>query len=323
VRVRAGRLPATAVLAGFSLTLAACGNTSANTGSTLHLGASELVFSGVHGKHVITPQQVTVTNTGDAAQQISAVTITGDVADFAVAPHETTIPAHGKQDLTVRFTPGPARLGSVAAVMTLKLSGTAPRPVGLYGLATAGQQGRREPSLSAILTTLGYPVDVGTKKLILGKNARLGDEVTAPLFRAAGTGPVTLTPIARYSPDEALPYGWYVPAKSGTTPAEHRTGYIRTGQDQTLNPKYAGTTILNVGTGSFGIFVYSGLTHRLTFTEDRLNTGPIKHSVRTFPLHNRTGAPVPHGFILAFEDSSNADYQDYVFLLSGVTRLSS
>jgi hypothetical protein len=66
----------------------------------------------------------------------------------------------------------------------------------------------------------------------------------------------------------------------------------------------AGVAAPNVGNGDY---VYS---------EDALNIdGPHSHRVRVYPLRDRGGTLVPHAYLLGWEEATNGDYQDYVFVL--------
>lgn len=284
--------------------------------------SGELVFSGVNSRpSSIRGQTVALTNDRPTAQVITAATLSGPAAAaFTVGTMRgpRTLAPGQTSSLTVRFTPSRSIVGPVTASLTVTVQGSAPVVIGVYGLAAVGRYGSNEPSLSAVLATVGHPVDVGATTLILGtQDTLLGAEVAAPLFQAAG-GPVTLTPVARYSPDEPLPYGWYEPRPAGAAPVQHRIGVLAPGQEQTLDPQHSGGTLIDAGGAPFGLFVHSDLVHRDTSTQEQLNTGPIKHAARVYPLHDRAGSAVRNGYVVAFEDNRNGDYQDYVYVLQGV-----
>jgi hypothetical protein len=42
------------------------------------------------------------------------------------------------------------------------------------------------------------------------------------------------------------------------------------------------------------------------------------HRVKVFPLADATGTAIPQSYLVAVEEASNGDYQDYVFVLSNV-----
>jgi hypothetical protein len=71
-----------------------------------------------------------------------------------------------------------------------------------------------------VVQTLGYNLNVGWTGLTpetdpIGATPK-GEEVLVPLFEKANAGNVVITPVARYSPSQVLPFGFYT--KSGSTP---------------------------------------------------------------------------------------------------------
>ena len=100
-----------------------------------------------------------------------------------------------------------------------------------------------------------------------------------------------------------------VGVQSGTEGSEH----------QALFPELnSGGTSFNPGSASFGIYVESNTFGRFNYTEDELNTGGVAHRVRTYPLKDRDGQTVQNSYLICFEDATNGDYQDYVYVLSNV-----
>src|SRR5262249_5433634 len=143
----------------------------------------------------------------------------------------------------------------------------------------------------------------------------------------AGSGLVSLVPVGRYSPNQGIPYGYYEP--NGTTPIVHQVATIA---NQTVYPDYAppnnqrmypglntgNSAIFDPGTVVFGVYT-KGLQGRFTYSEDALNAGgPTNHAVRVYPFKTRTGVVVPNTYLIVYEDSSNGDFQDYMFVLSNV-----
>ncbi len=199
----------------------------------------ELVFSGVKGT-TSAIKALGINNIGNAPLTVSSVTLGGaSAADFTiVAPATPFIVGAGEtRSIDVRFTPGATVVGSLSATIAIASDdadeGTT--MVGLYGLSTNGEQGNNEPPLKQVVDTLGYPINVGGTGLILGTGAApIGDEVAAPLFQKAGAGAVGLKPVARYSPDELLPFGYYtMPAGE---PVHSEIATIALDQEQTLLP---------------------------------------------------------------------------------------
>ncbi|GGL95159.1 hypothetical protein GCM10011594_13590 [Nakamurella endophytica] len=283
---------------------------------------SELVFSGVRGT-VTATQPVTVTNNGTTPLTISSVTATGaNAASFTVTGTPQTLAVGASATFTARFNPAAGAAAGVYSAAMSVASDDATQPtltVGLYGLATTGEQGNNEPPLKQVVDTLGRPIDVGGTALVLGTNpAPIGDEVIAPLFKKVGTGPVTMKPVARYSPDELLPFGWYT-AETGD-PVTHEVATIALDNEQTLNPQIVagGASSFDPGTASFGFYVDSKSFGRKTYTQDGLNTN-IPHGARVYPAKDRSGKLLPSTYLVGFEDAQNGDYQDYVFEVSNVT----
>jgi hypothetical protein len=286
----------------------------------LVVDGSELIFSAIRATRSVT-RALVVRNAGTSPLQVAAPTIVG--VSPAVFVFETTAPATiilapgAQTSVRLVFAPSAtALLGTHHAVLRLT-SNDPDRPladVDLWGLATKGSEGANEPPLKQVIDTLGYAIDVGGTALVLGIGPDpIGDEVRAPRFRRAGPGLVTMKPVARYSPDEPIPYGLYVSASGVQT-----LGIIDRGQFQTLLPTTQAGAIAGIdpGEGTFGVTCASA-THA-TFSEDALNTGTVKHAVRSYPLKNRAGQLIPNTYLVGFEEAANGDYQDYVFVLGNV-----
>jgi hypothetical protein len=267
------------------------------------------------------PQRLTLSNMGTATVKITGLTLAGpNAAAFGVVDAPAlplTLAAGQSVGVGVRFAPG-SSTGSLKGSLQVASEGNAPTVVNLYGLSAQGLQGDQEPPLQQVVNTLGYTLNVGSSNLILGTGSTLiGDEVAAQLFRKAGAGPVTMRAVARYSPDDLLPFGYVVQGSSTL----NAVGTIATGQEQTLNPALTSGTQASFDPGDAAFNLYTGRTSyapQTTYTQDSLNTGPIKHAVRTYPLKDRAGQPIPNSYLVAFEPASNGDYQDYVFVVSNV-----
>src|SRR5204862_2935606 len=168
-------------------------------------------------------KSVTLHNWTSGDVSLSALAIQGpDAAVFVVegAPAlPKTLAAGADLVLAVRFLPaaGAAATTAYGARVTATAGGL-DASAGLYGLAM--NAANAEPSLDQVVRTLGYAVDVGSKTTSLGTAAALiGEEIAAPRFTRAHEGVVTVQPVARYSPFEAAPFGFY----TGAAPAVVRT----------------------------------------------------------------------------------------------------
>ena len=120
-----------------------------------------------------------------------------------------------------------------------------------------------EPPFDWVVETLGYAVDVGgtgahhvNPPAPITPNA-IGDEVLEPLFEKASDGVVTIIPVARFSPDSLLPYGWYT-NDGVNSPVLHQVDAVSAGQFQTVLPTTEnGNITFDPGTAHFGIYVDS------------------------------------------------------------------
>ncbi|MEO7599655.1 MAG: DUF1080 domain-containing protein [Opitutus sp.] len=290
-----------------------------------------LVFSGP-AAGLTTPQQVTLLNPTPAPSGPLRARLTGQQAGaFRFAgPAAFVMPPGGSQALSFQLRSGPEQIGVLSAVCEITdESGTVLHAIGLHGVSTPGLEGKREAPLRQVLDALGYAVDIGWDTLAGNiKPEPMGAEVGGQLFRAAGPGEVVMTPIARYSPDFLLPYGYYQPGAE--RPLLHVVGTLALAtpdrpEQNILHPTVASGTIrFAPPAGPFGLFTAS--PSHVAYTEDVLNTRleptHAAHAVRVFPARARVGQPMPHAYLVCFEEASNGDYQDYVFLLENVAQVS-
>jgi hypothetical protein len=278
----------------------------------------ELVFGAVQQTNA-TAQVITLKNAGTATATVTSVALdaaapgtasfglmAGPAAGSAIAPGE-------QLDVQVQFHPTGIALFKSSVLIEIETSVPVKTSVALFGLGTKGLEGENEPLLKIVLDTLGYDVDVGGTGHLSTTAPLVGSEVAAQRFKAAGAGAVELIPVARYSPEEPIPYGYY------TAQGEVEVGVISSDQYQALNPSTeAGSEPSFVAPdGEFGIFTTSQ-KHK-TYTEDSKNAGnEVKHAVRTYPLKDRAGAAIKDAYLVCFEEAANGDYQDYVFTVSNV-----
>ncbi len=280
----------------------------------------EVVFSGVPGANA-SEESVGVRNIGPTPVKITGMEVRGaDALVFRIV-NPPTFPvqlASGKSlSVNVAFAPGhEVEPGVHRAMLHIFEGGDEGPPVDLAALVARGKQGENEPPLAQVIEALGFATNPGGTQLKLGIGPEpIGDEVKAPRFVRSKATSVSMYPVARYSPDEPVPYGYYT---GGTSPELHQLGVIAKGQEQTLNPDLEadGKTTFDPGDEPFGVFVKTK-AHG-TFTEDKLNIGPTKHACRVYPLKERGGARIPDAYIVAFEEASNGDYQDFVFVIWNV-----
>ena len=277
---------------------------------------AELIFSSVKGT-VSDAQQVTLKNVGNAPLDLEAVALAGpDASAFTLeVPNlPRKIEPGSALEATITFVPGSA--GSKTAQLDIISSDVQAPDVGLYGLGSEGEQGENEPPLQQVVTTLGYNVNVGAASLSLGSgDEAVGDEVLAPLFEKAGSGPVTLEVVARYSPEKVFPYGFFTLDAARAVTQE--VGVIGAAEAQKLLPaRAAGTATFDPGPQPFGIYGQAG--GETQYSLDGLNQGSIRHALRVYPLKDRSGAPILHSFLIGLEEAQNGDYQDALLVVSNV-----
>src|SRR6202142_1520030 len=251
---------------------------------------------------------------------------------------------------TLPAAPTNKDLGSTLVQATLTATlGSAMSTASVYGLVLI--QANYEPTLGQVLTTLGYKLNVGMAQNNWNPNTSMNaatlpgieagtDEVAAPYFTKAGTGNVTMSVVARFSPVGILPYGWYPKGMNLTrnkvgTMAMPTDAQQSNGARMVFPPAVAGSlTSFDPGATAFGLWVYSDQSTNTwneggkpangdyDYSEDTFNvptaTPPV-HRYKSYPLKDATGAPIANSYLVAVEEAGNGDYQDYVFLLGNVT----
>jgi hypothetical protein len=279
----------------------------------LQVAPWDLVFCSVRGTGGV-DESVSARNLTDQPVEVRAIFVTGEdgtlfrVSDLPELP--ATVPPKGVVTVSVVFKARPeARLGVHRALLRFQTGASRDDGPGvdLAALITAGREGVGEPPLDQVLEALGFAVDV----------KQPGDEIQQPLFRRATSAPVAVNPVARFSSDGILPFGHYEPAE-GADAVTHEMAQLVAGQNQTLNPdlEAGGQTSFDPGDAAFGLWVKA--RNRVLFTEDARNKGPSPHAARVFPLRARGGASVPNAYLVAFEEASDGEYQDAVFVLWNV-----
>jgi hypothetical protein len=282
---------------------------------------TELAFGAVQQTQSA-PQTITLKNPSAAVVKLGSVALDPAAAgtgsfELVMGPVAgAQVAAGASESVQVRFQPN-AVAEFQSALLIETTSPAAKQKVLLFGLGTKGLEGENEPFLKPVLDTLGFAINVGGPGLLSTTTPLLGDEVAAPRFKAASAAEIELIPVARYSPQEPIPYGFYV------GPSETQVGVISDSQYQALNPTTdAGSKRgFAAPAGEFGIFT-SSKTHK-TYTEDAKNAAnATKHAVRTYPLKDRAGKAIASSYLVCFEEAANGDYQDYVFTLSNVVPVS-
>lgn len=300
----------------------------------------EVALSGVRGEAGPT-EMVRARNLLDRPVTISNVKVVGDAATLfslkGAPAFPVAIPAGGSLSVEVALgPPADATVGLQRGALRFQTSDVADEgpSADLAALVLSGREPEAEPSLQQIVEALGFAVDVGGKTLQLAATAQSpGDQVVgAVLFQRSRATPVAVNPIARFSADGPVPFGYYLPGSSLRNVDTKQLGILVAGQAGTLNPEVeAGAeTSFDPGDTRFGLWVTTpalpasvATAKRAAqpvraFTESRRNRGSPRSMARIFPLRARGGAAIPDSFLVAFGDVARADYQDAVFVISNV-----
>ncbi|MES2276571.1 MAG: DUF1080 domain-containing protein [Bacteroidota bacterium] len=218
----------------------------------------------------------------------------------------------------IGFTPAAGSAGVKHATLTVN-GGSTPQTFKVHGLCTDGNE---EPSLASIVDALGYKINLGWQILANNELPEMqGDEIPAELFKKSEKGQVIVQPLARYSPDFDLAFGYYNIVSH--IPAEKQVGMLgksgQFAQHQSLLPDVA--SAFDPGSGEFGLFA-KGPDHT-TYSEDVWNKvffpDLATHAKRVYAAKDAAGKSIPNNYLVCFEDAANGDYNDYVFLIKNVT----
>ena len=204
-------------------------------------------------------------------------------------------------------------------------SGEETQVVQLRGVATKALEGKNEPPLQEILKALGTEIDAGGETLSLDtEKPAIGDSITVTEFEVVGDASVKFTPLARYSPPGETPFGFAIQegeelrletiGKLAVTTSERPDAH------QAIRPPLAGeqgTVVVADAPARFGLFLKAHKYTSLTFP-GRSEGATIKHTARIYPVKMFEGRALENAYVVGFEEASNGDYQDAVFLIEGV-----
>lgn len=269
------------------------------------------IFSAIKGT-VSKPDSVLL-----PATSITVKLSEGDTASFKIISYK-------KHKLILAFTPAPDFIGTTKAKLQVKTS-SGISIINLTGLSTKGLEGENEPTLSTVAEALGYKINIGWTTLANHSRPELqGDEIPYQLFHKAGKGKVEIIPVARYSPNFQLPFGYYI--DSASMPEKHEVGVLaKTGafpEHQCLFPAIAtGSNSFDPGNHVFGFYAI-GPTHT-AYSEDVWNMlfypANAVRATRIYPLKDAAGKLINNSYLLCYEEAKNGDYNDYVFVVKNIS----
>ncbi|HLG39752.1 MAG TPA: hypothetical protein VI461_08795, partial [Chitinophagaceae bacterium] len=226
--------------------------------------------------------------------------INGDMSFFKIL-------SFAKRKLIIAFKPSADFIGIARAQLQAKNSlGEPITSIELTGLSTKGLEGENEPPLSRIIDALGYTVNTGWITLSNNSLPQLqGDELSFSLFHKAGKGKVEIIPVARYSPDFELAFGYYIDTAS--VPDKQQVGILSKAgtfpEHQCLFPAIAsGTSSFDPGNQSFGFYATS--PSHTAYSEDVWNMlffpANAVHATRIYPLKDKEGRLISNTYLLCF-----------------------
>src|SRR5436190_6717075 len=198
--------------------------------------------------------------------------------------------------------------------------------INLTGLSMKGLEGENEPPLSKIIDALGYSINIGWTGLSNNCLPPLqGEELSHSVFQKAGKGKVEMIPVARYSPDFEVPFGFYT--RNDETILKQQAGILsaknKYPEHQTLFPsiKSGSKSSFDPGNSVFGFYA-TGPDHT-GYSEDvwnmLLHPANAVHATRIYPVKDVTGKILKNSYLVCFEEAKNGDYNDYVFLVKNIT----
>lgn len=229
------------------------------------------------------------------------------------------------KQVQIAFQPSNNFIGVAEAKAQLKnTSGKTIADLDLTGLSTKGLEGENEPPLSQIVNALGYSVNIGWNSLANNSLPQLeGDEISSAVFHKAKKGQVEMIPVARYSPDFELPFGYYI--NKNEIVNKHYVGTLSKAgkfpEHQCLFPSVSsGGNSFDPGNNDFGFYA-DGPTHT-AYSENVWNMllypENAVHATRIYPLKTKAGKPIQDTYLVCFEEAKNGDYNDYVFVVKNI-----
>jgi hypothetical protein len=287
------------------------------------------------------PQKtLTLHNGGESARTLS-VTLSGpDAARFELStPAQLDIAPGADAEVGLRIVTDNAQLGPAPAQdagatvfdATLELHSLA-QQLSVRNYALVLTYVELEPTFGQILRALPEWTSKLPSWLPDDANPNPGttlpgivagtDEVDAPSFaRLDAAQPVTLRPLARFSPPGAVPFGWYEPGaptsrSTVATLAEQADPHTNDKSRMLEPPLASGSVTFEPSLAKFGIWMMPAGVGLLA-SEDAAGFDG-QHRVRAWALRNGQGQLVPGFYLLGGEEANNGDYQDYVFVLGNV-----
>lgn len=315
--------------------------TPISSGGTISVSTPTLYFNAPVNGAASATESITISNIGSQPLAIPATGLSVAGADGALFPfsNEPQLPADiapgGSITVALVFNPGDSAIGLQTAQLQIS-SNDLVNPlmtVNLRALTTAGLGGSLQPSLQAILNFYQIPDNTGTtsaaQSYFTVPPSTPNDEVVMQELKKAGSGPVTITPLAAFDADisPAAGFGYYT---AGTPDSRTQLFTVAAANSQSVDPVLTGSTSFDPGSSVFGIYgSFDALldsatnTASIAYSEDALNTyGTVtQRMVRFYPLKNSSGTVVPNEFVFAIDDDAASPLFQYTNLVGIITNV--
>lgn len=311
----------------------------------LQLEAAELVYRNVKIRKLPEPlkassQIVTLSAVASVPSQKRTITITNphsypvasnpvlsgkDAGMFKLGAFPKQLAAGESRELTVQFSADSNIKSATRCSAGLQIGElTTGTHVALQGIVLAKFEGKNEPTLEQVTRAFGIPLDVGGAKLHLDtQKATIGDSVAATYFKAVEGKKVIITPLARFSPkgevniglirknDAALKVLGKISDVTAKNPDAHQC---------LLPPLVSGSIAIEFSPSNepFGVYI-QGKKYLVATDQSRSKDSRVKHGARVYPVAFFQGRKLHNAYLIGFEEASNGDYQDALFLIENVT----
>lgn len=255
-------------------------------------------------------------NGGDVEMAVVPV-ITGEDAElFSIEPTEMAIPAGEAVELKVFLDP---QRGAGRYCASLDMAEVV---LPMEGIALNKFEGKNEPTLARIVKSLGMKLDVGGDVLELPTRPEvIGDSLAVTRFRGLPGQKIQVTSVARFSPPGDLPFGIVLEGEDLIEWGKVADSEELKDNHQCLFPDLKGGGESLEIEAPEGAFAFYMVGHKyVSFTDTALKSETkLKHTARVYMVEEFQGRLMPNSFLICFEEASNGDYQDAVFLIENVT----
>jgi hypothetical protein len=161
-------------------------------------------------------------------------------------------------------------------------------------------------------------------------------EATPGLFKKAGPGPVTFTPVIALGLETINRGGWYLPGEEPSKPEKHdlwsykiknTTEDLKTGKNLPPPLIEGAKTTFDPGDRVFGLWVSNdGLADGGVFSEPKVVNAINKrlakqpYKLMIYPYRDKaSGKVIPNSYLLGWDYSTNDDFQDVVCRIDNAT----